>query len=116
MSTATDTELSNEYLENLLANTARAALDGSLTDTDRVILLKLALSVAANEFHRIASNGVPDTITPEVLLLLQQIFLLCDDDVDIDKLLGGMGLERGEVTVAEEKEKQDSDGGVEDAG
>lgn len=61
-----------------------AAYDGELTDTHRVFLLNVALTAAANELHRLASNGTPPS--PEVLTLIQQVGLICDPDTTADDL------------------------------
>lgn len=100
-----------EYLASLLARTSEAAISGKLTDNDRVALYRVALTVAANEFYRIESNG-GGGVSPEVLLLLQQIFLVCDDEVDQMKLLGPMGLKPEDIsdgTQVEERGGSESD-------
>jgi hypothetical protein len=101
-----------DYLISVLARTAKAAVEGSLTDNDRVVLYRLALTAAAEEFYRIESNG-GGGVSPEVLLLLQQIALVCEDEVDQRKLLGGMGLTAEDVSDAE---SQDSRRSIEDDG
>ncbi len=105
-----DYKPSEDYLASILARTAKAAVDGVLTDNDRVALYRLALTAAAEEFYRIESNGGGGLISPEVLLLLQQIALVCEDEVDQTKLLGGMGITAEDVSDA----NKDSGGSVED--
>lgn len=95
-----DSDTKHEYLESILARTAAAAVNGKLTSNDRNILYKLALTVAAEEFYRIESNSGHGLVSPEVLLLLQQIVLVCEDEVDQVKLLGGMGLTLEDVSDA----------------
>jgi len=117
--TSTSDKLSGEYLQKILVKAVENALDGTLTDTDRVALYRLALTIASAEFHRIASNGLA-IVAPEAMLLLQQIILLCDPEVDAERLAGGMGLieEKEEKEDTEDGSSQDEDvgDGVEDAG
>lgn len=72
--------------EALIESILRRVVAGDVTDADRVVLYRLALTSAAAEFHRIASNGHADLIAPEVLILLQQIHTLCDPRVSADRI------------------------------
>lgn len=104
----------SDYLTSMLTHVVKAALEGKLEDGDRVALLRLGLTCAAEEFHSIAANGGQNAVKPEILLLLQQIFLICEDDVDPKKLMGAMGIEiKEDNNVDSSKERADS---VKDAG
>lgn len=107
-----DSNPGEAYLESLLARTSKAAIEGKLTDNDRVALYRLVLTVAANEFYRIEANSGHGLVSPEVLLLIQQIALVCEDEVDQQKLLGPMGLTEEDVSDAPQVEG--NGGSVED--
>ncbi len=95
-------------LESIIREAAISALDGTLTDTERVNLYRLALTVAAAELHRIAN--LDGGVQPEPLLLIQQIGLLCDEDVNAERLLGGMGLISDDYKEAQdEAQSEDSE-------
>jgi hypothetical protein len=76
-------------LESVIQRAAQAAIDGDLEDNLRVRLYRVALSVAGQEFHRIEEQAA-GSVDPGVLMLIQQIVLLCDDNVDPDKLIGNI--------------------------
>ncbi len=42
-----------DELNDLLTETVTAAIEGNLTDTQRVVLYQVAMAVTANELHRI---------------------------------------------------------------
>ena len=111
--TSTSKPQQEDYLASILARTSKAALEGKLSDEDRVALYRLALTIAAHEFHRIEANSGHGLVSPEVLLLLQQIVLVCDDKVDRDKLLGPMGLTAEDVADAQ-SQVQEHDGSESD--
>lgn len=84
----TDTpELTAEALQDILIHAAERAVAGVLTDSERSDLYRLALTVAAEEFYRIEQRA-GGIVTPEVLILLQQISLLCEPNIDIESLIG----------------------------
>lgn len=93
-------------LAQIIRTAAERAIDGELTDAERVTLYKLALTVAAAELHRVEQVN-SGSVSPEALLILQQIGLLCDEGVDAERLLGGMGLITSEYLHA----TQDEDSG-----
>ena len=80
-----------EYLKEVLAEAANRAARGELADADRVALYRFALSAAANEFYRIEKTAA-GSVDPNALLLIQQISLLCEDNVDLEKLAGSAGV------------------------
>lgn len=94
--------ISGPYLERILTATAAAAVDGTLTDADRISLQQLALTVAAESFHEIAANGGAELVDPNVLLLLQQIGTLCDEEINPEELAKTMTavLEEHDATQA----------------
>lgn len=105
----------SNYLESMLTHVVKSAIEGKLEDGERVLLLRLALTCCAEEFHSIAANGNQASVKPEILLLIQQIYLICEDEVDPEKLMGAMGIEirKGTNNVDSSEERTDS---VEDAG
>ena len=94
--------LSSDKIEAILTIAATAAIDGTMTDNNRVAMYRLAMTVTANELHRIEQNA-PGTVSPESLILLHQVALLCDPDVTKEKLFGSLKKYMG-VPSAEEEE------------
>ena len=88
-------------IEKILTEVAEQAIEGTLTDETRIGVYELALTVAANELHRIerTHNGA---VSPESLLLLQQLALLADKNVTREKILGSIETLVGKNGVAEE--------------
>ncbi len=80
-----------EVLEDIIHSASENALAGTLTDSARIELYKLALTVAAEEFHRVekGANGT-SIVKPDILILLQQIAIICEPDVDTDMLMEQM--------------------------
>ena len=95
-----------ETLEDIIRGASQHALAGTLTDTARVQLYKLALTIAAEEFHRVEKEANGNAVVkPDILILLQQISLICEPDVATDMLMMAMGQIAeaiGEVDAKEE--------------
>lgn len=79
--------IDNNKIRDILIRSAEAALDGTMTDTDRVALYNLAMTIAAEELYRVEQR-VPGVVSPESLTMLHQVALLCDPNVTTDQLLG----------------------------
>jgi hypothetical protein len=80
---------SSNPLVDLLAKCAQSALDGTLTDADRVGLLNIALAASVGELCRIEDTS-PGTVSVAVLLLVQQLGMLVEGDIDAYKMLKSM--------------------------
>lgn len=75
-----------QEIQGILERAVSQAIEGTLEDAMRVRLYQFALTIAAGEFHRIEStNG--GSVAPEVLLLIQQISLLCSENPDPRKFI-----------------------------
>ena len=96
-------------LEDIIVQTVEEAVAGSLNDSTRVALYRLALTVVANEFYRIESES-KGSVDPQILLLLQQIVLLCDDNLDMERLTGGINTLLEKVNA--KRQKQDGRRGL----
>jgi hypothetical protein len=94
------TDISSEKIETILMTSAKAALEGTMDDTDRVAMYRLAMTVTSGELYRIEQNAA-GTVSPESLMLLQQIALLCDPEVTPEKLFQTTNLLR-DVNAAQE--------------
>lgn len=97
------------FLRATLTRTAKEALEGNLSDEDRIALYRLALTVCAEEFYRIESNGEGGAVKPETLMLLQQIELLCSDNITPEKLVESLpaGPAADEVEAALDEQQED---------
>ena len=83
-------ELPTDFLRQMFARIVTDALNGELSDSDRVPLLQLALTMAAEEFQRIeetyGTKGAP-AVDSRTLRIIQQIALICE--ADPEKLRSG---------------------------
>lgn len=94
-----------DEVEQIIEAGIQDALDGNLTDAHRVRLLRLALALAANEFHRIEKT-TSGSVSPEVLMFLQQMSVLTDEDLDPNALVARKAEEAGiEVPEPEPESK-----------
>lgn len=80
--------LSAEAVEFILTKMGERALDGEMTDSDRVVLYRLAMQVASDEFHRIEVERADGIVRPEALMFLRQIAVICEDEPDPEALMG----------------------------
>jgi hypothetical protein len=77
MTTTSSLPSSAEDLDTLFTTAIDEAIAGELSAEKRVTLYRVAMAVAAKEFHRIEATA-GGTVAAEVLATLQHITHICD--------------------------------------
>lgn len=114
MSESLTDQLGPDFLENIIMEAADKVMHDEMDDHTRVILYRLALTVCASEMVRIEKEI--GGVKPEVLMLLQQISLLCDEDTGRDKLIANARKRAGDANKFLEVAGDMADGDNEDGG
>lgn len=76
--------------EQTIQEAAEAVASGTMTDSLRVRLYRIAVTLAGEEFYRIEKVSA-GTVSPQMLTVMQQIVSLCDDPELADKLVEAGG-------------------------
>lgn len=71
----------DDFRETIM-DAAKSAADGTLTDTKRVLLYRLALAIAVEELYTVETHA-KGSVNPGILMILQQIAMICSDKDDI---------------------------------
>ena len=83
--------MTENLVETVLMTATENALEGTLTDDARIEILRFALNMAADEFHRIEEEE-SGTVDPGVLIALHQLYTVCQPNLTTDDLMAAMNI------------------------